>query len=123
MSFVEVRDLWVHTDLAAEQTTTFQAQVPGHGLAVLKLYDPSTSGLKNDTKRSAQGTVLNGRALSIDAHGSHTLRLTDVNGTAVYSRSGAGASIYNLHQELKAGVYLLELTTQNGRVIKKVVLQ
>jgi alpha-galactosidase len=112
---VTVRDLWTHVDVATGQSGSYSAQVPSHGLAVFRLYDPAASIQRNF--RGFRGIEIRPRRIAVKSPGPHALSILDLRGRTLWSRRGGGEAEYELGA--RPGLRVLQIEISGTRKAEK----
>ncbi len=118
-SQVTVRDLWAHVDLALNQDTSFSVQVPSHGLAVLKLFNPNAAAIWKPGIGSQNRFRIYARRVEVSTPGRHRIRILDLQGRVLWSRRGNGPCQYSLDGIDTHGIHVIQFDAPGSRIIRK----
>lgn len=78
-------------------------------------------GVGNPTQASAPGVELRGASVAISSRGLHQVEVKDMAGRRISLQTGRDQANYSLSSIRNPGVYLVTVTTEQGRVSGKVV--
>ncbi len=112
---VTVRDLYGHTDVATNQTGSYSASVPSHGIVVVKLSATPVPILPLAGPTNLSGIKLGSNFIRVNLPGYHSLQILDLTGRVLWSRSGNGASEYGLPGLSADGSRILRVVTPESR--------
>jgi len=111
---VTVLNMWTHADAATGRTGSYSVSVPSHGLAALRLYDPSNPVINRAIAGNADGIELNARSIRFTGSGQHAYQVLGLNGAVLSSNKGSGIRSYSLSTCDYHGACIVRARTESG---------
>jgi alpha-galactosidase len=115
-----VRNMWTHADVTTGLIGGYSVVVPGHGLAALRLYDPTNPVINRPVAGYAGGIELNARSIRFTGAGPHAFQVLALSGAVLSSKAGSGNRAYSLSTGDYHGTCIVRAKTETSMVIRAI---